>query len=597
MAKKLTPINYAARDFESIKDELIQYAKRYYPETYRDFNQASFGSLMMDMVSYVGDNLSFYLDYQANESFFDTATERKNVIRHSKQMGYKFRGTPSSVGACDFYIVVPANSTGLGPDRSYIPILKNGTQVSSVDGALFILSESIDFADPANPVVPARVSDDTGLPVSYAIKATGKVISGDFVVEQIRVDEFERFRRVYLSQPRVAEVVSVFDDQGNEYVEVDYLSQNVVYKEIGNHAANTETVASILKPIAAARRYVIEQDGSDVYLQFGYGSDSEITTNSVADPSNLVMQLNGKDFIEDSTFDPSKLLDTDKFGVAPSNTTLTITYRVNTVDNVNASSRSVTTIVRPVVEFGDPTNLNENTRIQVINSLECANEDPIVGDVADPTIDEIRRRATDYFATQNRAVTKLDYESIAYAMPPQFGAIKRCNVMKDSDSFKRNINMYVLAENANGTLTQATDPLKENLKTWISKYKMIHDTIDVIDGRVVNFGIEFAVITDPEYNKYELLETCSRALAEFYSEPRYFGEALYITDVFFVLNKLDGVIDTYYAKFIEKVGSNYSTTSYSFEQNMSADGRYLRVPQNVCMELRFPRSDIKGVIK
>ena len=137
MAKRKTPINYTARDFDSIKDELVQYAKRYYPETFRDFNQASFGALMLDMVSYVGDNLSFYLDYQANESFFDTATERKNIIRHSKQMGYKFRGTPASTGICDFFITVPANTSGLGPDMNYLPILKVGTDKLDFWGSLF----------------------------------------------------------------------------------------------------------------------------------------------------------------------------------------------------------------------------------------------------------------------------------------------------------------------------------------------------------------------------------------------------------------------------------------------------------------------------
>ena len=212
-------------------------------------------------------------------------------------------------------------------------------------------------------------------------------------------------------------------------------------------------------------------------------------------------------------------------------------------------------------------------------------------------MEEIRTRAVDFFATQNRAVTKLDYESVAYAMPPQFGAIKRCNVVRDNDSFKRNINMYVLAENRNGTLTQTSAPLKDNLKTWLGRYKMIHDTIDILDGRVVNFGIKFSVISDPDFNKFEVLEKCTQSLANFYAEPRYFGEPLYITDVYDILNKLDEVIDTYNVEFYAREGGVYSDTTYPFVPNMSADGRYLNVPENVCMELRFPRSDIKGVIR
>lgn len=597
MAKRKTPINYTARDFDSIKNELVQYAKIYYPETFRDFNQASFGSLMLDMVSYIGDNLSFYLDYQANESFFDTATERNNVIRHSKQMGYKFRGTPASVGMADFYITVPANETGLGPNMDYLPILKVGTEVTSNDGGTFLLTENVDFSDDSNPVVAARINETTGNPSSYAVKASGKIVSGRFVVESKTIGNFQRFRRVYLSSRRVSEIVSVVDSQGHEYVEVDYLSQNVVYKEIGNHVASSESVPSIIKPVSAPRRFVLNQEGTRVYLQFGYGSDNEITSNSVAEPSNLVLNMTGRDYVEDSSFDPSKLLDTDKFGVSPSNTTLTITYRVNTVDNVNAASKTVRTVTRPIVEFKDSSKISSNVRSSVVASIECDNEEPIVGGLTDPSLEEIRTRAVDFFATQNRAVTKLDYESVAYAMPPQFGAIKRCNVVRDNDSFKRNINMYVLAENRNGTLTQASAPLKDNLKTWLGRYKMIHDTIDILDGRVVNFGIKFSVISDPDFNKFEVLEKCTQSLANFYAEPRYFGEPLYITDVYDILNKLDEVIDTYNVEFYAREGGVYSDTTYPFVPNMSADGRYLNVPENVCMELRFPRSDIKGVIR
>ena len=552
---------------------------------------------MLDMVSYIGDNLSFYLDYQANESFFDTATERNNVIRHSKQMGYKFRGTPASVGMADFYITVPANETGLGPNMDYLPILKVGTEVTSNDGGTFLLTENVDFSDDSNPVVAARINETTGNPSSYAVKASGKIVSGRFVVESKTIGNFQRFRRVYLSSRRVSEIVSVVDSQGHEYVEVDYLSQNVVYKEIGNHVASSESVPSIIKPVSAPRRFVLNQEGTRVYLQFGYGSDNEITSNSVAEPSNLVLNMTGRDYVEDSSFDPSKLLDTDKFGVSPSNTTLTITYRVNTVDNVNAASKTVRTVTRPIVEFKDSSKISSNVRSSVVASIECDNEEPNVGGLTDPSLEEIRTRAVDFFATQNRAVTKLDYESVAYAMPPQFGAIKRCNVVRDNDSFKRNINMYVLAENRNCTLTQASAPLKDNLKTWLGRYKMIHDTIDILDGRVVNFGIKFSVISDPDFNKFEVLEKCTQSLANFYAEPRYFGEPLYITDVYDILNKLDEVIDTYNVEFYAREGGVYSDTTYPFVPNMSADGRYLNVPENVCMELRFPRSDIKGVIR
>jgi len=597
MAKRITPVNYSARDFDSIKNELVQYARRYYPETFRDFNDASFGALMLDMVSYVGDNLSFYLDYQANESFFDTASERSNVIRHARQMGYRYVGSPTATGHCELFCTVPANSTGLGPDTNYMPILKRGTELAATSGAGFILMSDINFSNPANEIVAARVNDTTGVPTEYAVKATGKVVSGKIIVERRACGPFERFKRIRLTNSRVAEILSVFDDQGREYYQVDYLSQNVLYKEVANTGDSTDQVTSILKPFVVPRRFVLEQDGATTYLQFGYGSDNEISDSSIAEPSNLVLDRSGRTYFNDTSFDPSKLLDTDKFGVAPSDTNLIITYRLNTAATSNAAAGSLTKVTRPVVEFKDPAAINSTLARRVAASFEAYNYEPIVGSVSAPSAQEIRRKAGDFFATQNRAVTANDYSSLVYAMPSQLGAIKRCKVVKDTDSFKRNLNLYVLSENSNGTLVQASGLLKQNLKTWLSSVKMVNDTMDIIDGKVVNFGITFGLVADPEYNKFDVLQRATRRIADFYREPRYFGEPIYITDIYSTLNKMRGVVDVYDVKIVRKVGGSYSDTTYNFSDNTSSDGRYLMVPDNVCMEMKFPESDIKGAVR
>tara|TARA_R110002012_G_scaffold287564_1_gene479980 strand:- start:2625 stop:4418 length:1794 start_codon:yes stop_codon:yes gene_type:complete len=597
MAKRITPINYSARDFDSIKNELVQYARRYYPETFRDFNDASFGALMLDMVSYIGDNLSFYLDYQANESFFDTATERSNIIRHAKQMGFRYVGSPSATGHTEIFCLVPANSSGLGPDMNYMPILKRGSELGSTGGSGYILMSDINYANPANEVVAARMNETTGVPSEYAVKATGKIVSGKIVVERKACGPFERFKRIRLSNSRISEIISVFDDQGREYHQVDFLSQNVLYKEVANTGDSSNQVTSILKPFVVPRRFVLEQDGSVSYMQFGYGSDTEINDSSIVEPSNLVLDRSGRTYFNDTSFDPSKLLDTDKFGVAPSNTNLIITYRVNTATTSNAAAGAVTRVTRPIVEFPDPSKINSSQARRVAASFESYNYSPIVGNISQPSNEEIRRQAGDFFATQNRAVTSNDYSSLVYGMPSQFGAIKRCKVLKDSDSFKRNLNLYVLSENHNGTLTQASSILKQNLKTWILKVKMVNDTIDIIDGKVVNFGVTFGLISDPEYNKYDVLRTASRRVASLYREPRYFGEPIYVTDIYSALNKLDGVVDVYDVKIVRKVGGSYSDTTYNFNENMSSDGRYLNVPDNVCMEMKFPESDIRGAVK
>jgi len=171
MAKK--PISYTSRDFESIKSSLVNYTKRYYSSTFQDFNDASFGALMLDLVSYVGDQLSFYVDYQANESFLDTALEYKNVVSLAKQLGYKPTGAATSTGQCAFYVLVPASTTTSGPDTDYFPMLSSGAMLSAEGGAVFTLTENVDFTNQNNEITVARVDPDTGVPTWFAIKAKG----------------------------------------------------------------------------------------------------------------------------------------------------------------------------------------------------------------------------------------------------------------------------------------------------------------------------------------------------------------------------------------------------------------------------------------
>lgn len=598
MAKKKTPINYTNRDFNTIKQDLVNHAKRNYPDIYKDFNEASFGSLMLDTVAYVGDIASFYLDYQVNESFLDTAVEYKNVERLSRQQGYKFSGSPTSTGIVSFYIVVPANSTGTGPDLRYAPILRRDSQFSSAGGVPYILIDSVNFANPNNQVAVARVNDSTGVPITYAIKASGRVISGRLVQETFQVGEYQRFRRLFLSLPRVAEVLSVFDSDGNEYYNVDYLSQDIIYKEVTNRASTNDTVPAILRPFSVPRRFTVEKDGNLSYLQFGYGSADNLNSQaSVAEPSNVVLEMNGKNYISDLDFDPSRLLETDKFGVVPVNTTLTVKYRVNTADNVNSPIGALNVVESPIFSYNNISQLTRNLVNQVNRSLEVYNQDPIIGDVSDPTSEELRIRTKDFFATQNRAVTGTDYEAMVYAMPSKFGSVKRCRILRDPDSFKRNLNLYVLSEDTNGKLTFANSILKDNLKTWLNRVRMINDTIDIIDARIVNLTIDFKIIADSDKNKFDVLNACIANLQERFSEPLLIGEPFYITDVYNILNDTEGTVDAQDVVIGIKNGLEYSDTRFDINSQKSADGRYIKAPENVAFEIKFPSIDIKGTVR
>ena len=598
MSKRKVPIRYTSRDFESIREDLEQYAKRYYPDTFKDFSEASFGSLMMDTVAYVGDMLSFYVDYQANESFLDTAVEPNNIIRLAKEHGYKFQGPASAVGEVTFYSLIPANSTGLGADARYLPILKKGTIVGSSAGTSYILTKDVRFDNPKNFVIAARTSPTTGIPTEYAVKSKGPVISGKYGVKSLPVGAFQKFRKLTIDDTGVVEIISVVDSEGHEYHEVEYLSHDVIYKSVPNKDANTrDNAPSLMRPFSAPRRFTTERKDGRVVLQFGQGSDSLISSPKLAEPSNVVLQRFGKTYVTDSSFDPSDLTGTDKLGIGPANTTLLITYRRNTSSNSNAAVGAIKNMTSTVVEFNDMSISNSATASKVIQSIECGNEEPINGSISNPTVEEIRRRTIDFFPTQNRAVTAADYEAVAYAMPSEFGALKRCRIVRDQDSLKRNLNMYVLAEDTDGSLTTANSALKQNLKEWLNRYRMINDTIDILDGKVVNLGIEFTILSDNDVNRYDVLSQALQDIRDKTVRSMFIGERFMITDVYKVLNATRGVADVISVKMVNKRGGRYTQSGMDIDTFLSTDGRYLSCPDNVAFEIKYPLSDIKGTVK
>ncbi len=597
MAKKKVPIKYTDRDFNSIKSSLVDYAKRYYPETFQDFNEASFGSLMLDTVSYVGDILSYFLEYQANESFLDTAFEKKNIIKLSRQLGYNYTNISTATGTIHMYVLIPANEMGLGPDADYYPIIRQGTTFSSKEGKNFILAEDIRFDSPENEIVVGRVSETTGLPTSYAVRASGKIISGQIIENRYDIGDYEKFRKVQLNDQDIVEILSVRDFEDNEYFQVDNLTQDIVYKSFANIGSDSTTTKEYLRPVSVPRRFTFEYDGEDYYLQFGHGSEDEININPVADPSSVALKLHGRDYVADVSLDPTKLLQTDKLGISPSNTTLIVQYRRNSNDNPNAKTGSVVNLGELRIEFQNLTELNSSKVSSVRRSIEISNSEPVVGSSVEQSNEEIKVRALSNFATQQRAVTDKDYEAMIYSMPAKFGSIYRCNIILDSDSFKRNLNAYVLASDQNSKLVMANNSLKENLKIWISNYKMINDTVDIVDGKVVNLGIEFDVIADPDYNNADVYSRCIEVLTQRYRKALQMGEPFYLTDIYYELNRISGVVDTRNVRLVNKTGSQYSSTSIDVDFNMSADGRYLQCPANVCYEIKFPTLDITGVIR
>lgn len=587
-------VNYTNRDFASIKKDLEEHARRYYPDTYKDFSENSFGSYILDSVAYVGDMLSFYLDYQVNESFLETAVEYDNVRRLAKNTGYRFSGRPAAFGMATFYVVVPANTSGLGPDRALIPILKTGSEMRASTGTTFVLTEDVDFNNPKNEIVAATFNSTSGKPSSYAIRAQGQVKSTVLFRTTIEIGDFARFQRVRIGSPSIAEIKSVVDSEGHEYYQVEHLSQDVIYVNTTNPNAAADGIPQIIKPKVVPRRFVLDQDSTGTYLQFGYGTDEESTTTDIADPSQIALKMTGKPYITDSAFDPTKLLDSNTLGVAPSNTTLTILFYQNDSDSVNVAQGNLNEISISSLTFPNADGVRDTLQASVKRSLEVSNDTAIVGNTSLPTSEEIRYRSYAAKASQQRSVTRNDYEAYIYMMPPAFGSVKRASVINDPSSSNRRLSIYVISQDSNGNLVTSNSTLKHNLKTWLNKNKMLNDNIDIYDAKILNIGFDYEIIVHPTKDKTEVLNSVNKKLMEEMSNKMYIGEPLYLTNIFNIINKVDGVVDT--VKVIPKLlnGVGYSSAPISIDEMKSTDGTYLKAPKNVIFEIKNFRKDIRG---
>ena len=596
MAERKPAIKYTSKQFTTIKHDLINYAKRYYPNEFRDFSANSFGSLMLDSVAYVGDILSFYLDYQVNESFLSTAIEYDNVIKLAKQLGYDAALSPASYGILTFFVLIPASNGA--PDYNYAPVLKRGSKFSSTTGKIFTLLEDVVFGNiEKNQITVGNVDSETGTPVNYAIRVRGQAISGELAIQEEVITGYEKFRKVNVLGDNITEIVSVTDSEGNPYYEVDYLTQDTIYVPLINRNEDKNTVPNILKPIAVSRRFTVTKEREKIILQFGFGSNEN--EEEVLDPGNVLLNQHGKKYITDDSFDPAALIKTDKLGISPSDTVLTIIYRINSSDDTNAAANTITQVVENDMDFGNSQTLSQASIATTRDSLEVVNEDPFVGDIPFPSSDEIKLRAFGAYAMQNRIVTKEDFIAATYGMPSNFGAIKKVNVAQDSDTFKqRNINMYVLSADANDKLATASITIKNNLKTWISRYRMINDTIDILDGRIINLGIVFKFAAFSNVDKYTALEIAKNDLQDFFVNRRGYdiGEPFSITDIFAVLKNSSAVLDVIDVSVSVKTGGLYSTTNFNVGENTSSDNRKIFIPTDSCFEIKYPDSDILGEV-
>jgi hypothetical protein len=634
-------VKYIGRDFSSIRQNLIEFAKSYYPTAYNDFNESSPGMMFIEMAAYVGDVLSYYADNQFRETLLHAAEEKKNIFKIAQSFGYKPKlSTPSSTIA-DITIEVPAtteDNENYEPDTNYALKVDADSVFSSKSGRSFRLMDDIDFAVSTsydNRV--EKVSQTDGdIPTHYTLTKKGNLESGFKTSETFTFGDAVKFDKIILGKKNVIDIISCVDDDGNDWYQVPFLAQDTVFKDIENNSVNSPDVSSdkttapfLLKLIKTANRFTtyVRSDGK-MELRFGAGVSSNADEEIVPNPDNVGSSLGTGLSKLDQSFDPSNFLKTKAFGQAPSNITLTVTYTYGGVQADNVVSGEITNL--DSIAF----TLNEEgldaTKVQdTKDSLAVFNPEPATGASGAETPEIVRQNAAAYFHAQNRAVTKEDYITRVYSLPQKYGNVAKCFIVQDeqleqnTQTIMKNgkikkqpnvtvvpnplaLNFYVLGFDYRKNLIALNDTVKQNLRVYLSQYRILTDAINIKDAYTINIGIRFSIITQRGYNKNEVLLRCIDAVKNHFDIDKWsIGQPIILSDVAYVISLVDGVAsvvppeDDNPQKQMVVVENKFRTSEgYSGHvydlQSATKDGVIYTSLDPSIFELKFPNLDIEG---
>ena len=652
-------IKYLNKDFSKFRENLIEYAKTYFPQTYSDFNESSPGMMFIEMASYLGDVLSYYTDDTLKESLMLYSEDKQNVVALAEYLGYKPKVTSPSIVKLAVYQTVPATGTGDGvkPDLDYCLRIKEGMVVKSSQGTNFRTSELLDFAVEDEREISIYQSN-AGTPTSYLIKKYVNAISAE-----LRTIEFdfgsspEQFSKVQLGEDNVIDIYDVRDSNGNKWYNVPYLAQEMVYVEYANSeqtdkdlAQFKESVPNVLKVIKTSRRFTTKvNEDNTTSLVFGGGNSTSGDELLIPNFKNVGLGLNNSIDKLGASFDPANFLKTKSYGQAPTGT-FTISYLVGGGVESNVGVGELNNI--ETIEFDEDNTSFQNNELALYrvskNSVACDNEETGTGGKGADTIEEIRENALANFGSQNRAVTRKDYQVRALSLPPKYGGVakaycapdgeldnnspgsilnnqasldefvglveslkekklseqemkdevtkflgsKKGNVNEKNNPFA--INLYVLGYDSNKNISTLNQAVKENLKTYISEFRMLTDGVNLIDGYVINIGVDFEIRVYGGYNKREVLVKVQQELANYFDIDNWtFNMAINVSEVELLIAGVEGVQSVPKCEITNKCLGNYSEHSYNIEDATKGKMVYPSLDPSV-FEVKFPNKDIKG---
>ena len=608
-------IKYLNKNFSDIREKLVEFSKTYYPNTYNDFSPTSPGMMFMEMSAYVGDVLSFYLDNNIQETFTTLARQSNNLYELAYMFGYKPKATGVAQVTIDLFQQVPSKlvSGQYVPDMDYALIVEeNSTVTSALNSNLsFLIEDKCDFSfssslDPTEVSIYQIAGTD---PQYFLLKKSRKATSSNINSLDFTFGEHTQFPTINITADNIIGILDIFDSDGNQYFEVDYLGQEMVFDNIENTNVNDPNYSTnidtpyLLKLKKVQRRFITRlTSNNNLQIQFGSGNPNDTDELITPNPNNVGMGLPFEQNKLTTAFSPTNFLFTNTYGTAPSNTTLTIRYLTGGGVESNVPVGDLINLNTTNTKFNS-INLNSVTANYIFGSLTVTNPVAASGGSAGDTLEQLRQNTLLSISAQKRSVTMDDYMIRALSMPPIFGVVSKAFIEKSKVedtqvSTLENLNLYILSENANQEFTNASKALKNNLRTYLTQFKIIGDSVEIKDAFVINITIDFEIIVFPNFNNNDVILSCITSLQEYFSRNKWqINQPILLREIFIRLDKISGVQTVKDIIITNKAGTSSGYSQYGYDISSATQNRVIYPSLDPSIfEVKYPNTDIKGKV-
>ena len=623
-------ISYLGRDFAGLRSNLIEFAKTYFPNTYKDFNESAPGTMFLESVAYVGDVLGYYIDATFKESLLPYAEEKNQVYNIAQFMGYTPRLISPSMATVTFSQEVPAMTDDpTQPDYDYALNVKATTRLFAPNfGVEYRLLTDCNFkVDQGDVVKEISQTSTDGTIEYYRLHKKITVVSGYSKKETFTFGSPIKYDRITLSEENVTDIISVTDGDGNTWYEVPFLAQDMVFTEFQNIESNDSSLVQfdatnpyILKRLKTSKRFrTYVRPDKKTEMRFGAGTLVTPDEELIPNPDNVGSNLPGSPSKLGIAFDPNNFTNTRAYGEAPSNTTLEITYAFDGGSKHNVRSGEINSFASKIVT-SLPSTLDGTKITRVNNSLSVVNDEPSSGGMDVESVEEIKQNAMAFFQAQSRSVTRDDILVRIYALPERYGNIAKAYVVQDEQittqpgeelTFTKNqfgLNLYLLGYNNNRKLTKLNDVTKKNLKVYLDRFRMVTDAYNIKDAYIVNIAIKFDILTKKGYNKNEVLLNAINEVKNYFNIDLWqINQPLVIAEVVAKLIEVEGVVGVETPSDSNPLGTNivienrydtakgYSGNVYDLGDPMVIKNGVVYPSRDPAIfELKFPDTDIIG---